>query len=77
MILAAAQSVAELVDPSTAGAPLLPPVDRLRETSHAVAVAVARAAARDGVAGVALDGDPDAHVRRLTWKPDYRPVLPG
>jgi malate dehydrogenase (oxaloacetate-decarboxylating) len=77
MILAAARSVAELVDPSTAGAPLLPPVERLRETSHAVAVAVARAAARDGVAGVALDGDTDAHVRQLTWKPDYRPVLPG
>jgi malate dehydrogenase (oxaloacetate-decarboxylating) len=77
MMLAAARSVAELVDPTTAGAPLLPPVDRLRETSHAVAVAVARAAARDGVAGVALDGDPDAYVRRLIWKPDYRPVLPG
>jgi malate dehydrogenase (oxaloacetate-decarboxylating) len=77
MIIAAARAVAELVDPSTPGAPLLPPVDRLRNTSHAVAVAVARAAAREGVASLALDGNIDDHVRLRMWKPTYRPVLPA
>lgn len=77
MVLAAAQSVAELVDPSTPGAPLLPPVENLRATSAAVAAAVARAAQRDGVAGVAVDGDAEDRIRRLMWKPTYRPVLPG
>jgi malate dehydrogenase (oxaloacetate-decarboxylating) len=77
MILAAARSVAELVDPSRLGAPLLPPVESLRGTSHAVAVAVARAAVREGVAGSVLDEDVDAHVRGLMWKPEYRPGLPA
>jgi malate dehydrogenase (oxaloacetate-decarboxylating) len=75
MVLAAAQSVAELVD--TPGASLLPGIEGLRATSAAVAAAVARAAQRDGVAGVAVDGDVEHHVHRLMWKPAYRPVLPG
>jgi malate dehydrogenase (oxaloacetate-decarboxylating) len=77
MVLAAAQSVAELVDSSTPGASLLPHVEALRETSAAIAAAVARAAQRDGVAGVALDGDVEDRVSHLMWKPTYRPVLPG
>jgi malate dehydrogenase (oxaloacetate-decarboxylating) len=77
MVLAAAQSVAELVDTSTPGASLLPPVEDLRTTSAAVAAAVARAAQRDGVAGLSLDGDVEDRIDRLMWKPTYRPVLPG
>jgi malate dehydrogenase (oxaloacetate-decarboxylating) len=77
MVLAAAQSVAELVDTSTPGASLLPQVEDLRATSAAVAAAVARAAQRDGVAGVAVDEDIEDHVRRRMWKPTYRPVLPA
>jgi malate dehydrogenase (oxaloacetate-decarboxylating) len=77
MILAAAQSVAELVDTSTPGAPLLPQVEGLRDTSAAVAAAVARAAQRDGVARVAVDGDIEDRVRRQMWSPTYRPVLPA
>jgi malate dehydrogenase (oxaloacetate-decarboxylating) len=78
MLLAAAQSVAELVDTSTPGAPLLPQVESLRATSAAVAAAVVRAAQRDGVAGVAaVDGDLEDRVRRLMWEPTYRPVLPA
>jgi malate dehydrogenase (oxaloacetate-decarboxylating) len=77
MIVAAAQSIAELVDTSTPGASLLPKVEGLRATSAAVAAAVARAAQRDGVAGVAVDGDVEDRIRRLMWKPAYRPVLPG
>jgi malate dehydrogenase (oxaloacetate-decarboxylating) len=77
MLLAAARSVAELVDTSTPGAPLLPQVESLRATSAAVAAAVARAAQRDGVAGAAVDGDLEDQLRRLMWTPTYRPVLPA
>jgi malate dehydrogenase (oxaloacetate-decarboxylating) len=77
MLAAAAHAVSELVDISTPGAPLLPRVEALRETSVAVAAAVAEAAAADGVAGVRLGGDMRAVVRGLMWEPDYRPVRPG
>jgi malate dehydrogenase (oxaloacetate-decarboxylating) len=77
MLLVAAHRVAELADCSTPGASLLPHVEGLRATSAAIAAAVARAAQRDGVAGVAVDGDVEDRVRRLMWKPAYRPVLPG
>jgi malate dehydrogenase (oxaloacetate-decarboxylating) len=77
MLAAAAHAVSELVDISTPGAPLLPRVEALRETSVAVAAAVAEAAVADGVAGVKLDGDVRAQVRALMWEPGYRPVRPG
>jgi malate dehydrogenase (oxaloacetate-decarboxylating) len=77
MIRAAAHAIAQLVDPSTPGAPILPPVDRLPETSHAVAVAVAQAARLEGVATTALGGDVNQYVRQHMWKPAYRPVLPA
>jgi malate dehydrogenase (oxaloacetate-decarboxylating) len=77
MLRAAARSVAELVDSSAPGASLLPQVEGLPATSAAVAVAVARAAQQDGVAGVAVDRDVEDRVRWLMWKPTYRPVLPG
>jgi malate dehydrogenase (oxaloacetate-decarboxylating) len=75
MLSAAAYAVAELVDTTTPGAPLLPQVEALRETSLAVAAAVARAAAADGVATVPLADDVTEQVRALMWQPDYRPVL--
>ncbi len=74
MLAAAAHAVSELVDTATPGAPLLPEVEALRETSVAVAAAVAQAAAADGVAGARLDGDLRASVRALMWEPGYRPV---
>jgi malate dehydrogenase (oxaloacetate-decarboxylating) len=77
MIRAAAHAIAQLVDPSTPGAPILPQVARLPETSHAVAVAVAQAARLEGVATAALGGDVHQHVRERTWRPAYRPVLPA
>jgi malate dehydrogenase (oxaloacetate-decarboxylating) len=46
----------------------------MRETSVAVAAAVAQAAAEDGVAGARLHGDVRAHIRALMWEPVYRPV---
>jgi malate dehydrogenase (oxaloacetate-decarboxylating) len=77
MLLAAARTVADLVDISPPGAPLLPRVADLRETSVAVAVAVARAAEAEGVASAALDADLASQVRALMWEPRYRPVRPG
>jgi malate dehydrogenase (oxaloacetate-decarboxylating) len=49
----------------------------LRETSVAVAAAVARAAEAEGVASATLDTDPTGQVRALMWQPRYRPVRPG
>ena len=76
MLAAAAHAVAALVDTSAAGAPLLPRVEALRETSVAVAAAVATAAAQEGVSAT----DPGAHlqdrIRALMWQPLYRPVRP-
>jgi malate dehydrogenase (oxaloacetate-decarboxylating) len=77
MLAAAAHAVSDLVDISAPGAPLLPRVEALRETSVTVAAAVAEAAMADGVARARLEGDVRAAVRHLMWEPDYRPVRPG
>jgi malate dehydrogenase (oxaloacetate-decarboxylating) len=77
MLLAAARAVAGLADISAPGAPLLPRVADLRETSVAVAAAVASAAVADGVASVTLDADLAGQVRALMWEPRYRPVRPA
>jgi len=79
MLAAAAHAVAELTDTSALGAPLLPPVEQLRSTSVAVAVAVAQAAERDGVARTTPQNPPPDltdHVNALMWEPDYRPIVP-
>jgi malate dehydrogenase (oxaloacetate-decarboxylating) len=77
MLSAAAYAVAGLVDSRAPGAPLLPEVQALRDTSLAVAIAVARAAHADGVAGLPLTGDLASQVRAQMWEPAYRPVRPG
>lgn len=77
MIFAAARAVAGLVDSSTPGASLLPQINDVRETSVAVAVAVAEAAAEDGVCRAELEDDLEAQVRRSMWEPVYRPVVPA
>jgi malate dehydrogenase (oxaloacetate-decarboxylating) len=77
MLAAAAHALSELVGTATPGAPLLPEVEALRETSVVVAAAVARAAVADGVADARPDGDLHARVRSLMWEPVYRPVRPG
>jgi malate dehydrogenase (oxaloacetate-decarboxylating) len=70
MLAAAADAVAGLADAATPGAPLLPTVDRLREVSATVAVAVAEAAAAEGLAEVALH-DPVRQVHQAMWQPAY------
>jgi len=74
MLLAAARAVADLVDISAPGDPLLPRVADLRETSVAVAAAVARTAEAEGVASATLDADLAGQVRALIWEPRYLPV---
>jgi malate dehydrogenase (oxaloacetate-decarboxylating) len=77
MLQAAARAVADMVDISAPGAPLLPRVADLRGTSVAVAAAVARAAEADGVASATLDADLTGQVKALMWEPRYRPVRVG
>jgi malate dehydrogenase (oxaloacetate-decarboxylating) len=77
MLSAAAHAVAALVNSGTAGSPLLPEVAALRDTSVAVAIAVAEAAIADGVAQRALAGDLTAAVQAQMWQPVYRPVRPA
>jgi malate dehydrogenase (oxaloacetate-decarboxylating) len=74
MLSAAAYAVSGLVGTAAPGAPLLPRVEALRETSVAVAAAVAQAAVADGVARADIGADPRATVRGLMWEPGYRPV---
>jgi malate dehydrogenase (oxaloacetate-decarboxylating) len=76
MLAAAAHAVADLVDTSAAGSPLLPQVEALRETSVTVAAAVATAAYEAGVSAVAPDEQLHDRIRALLWQPVYRPVRP-
>jgi len=73
MLAAAANAVAELSDAARPGAALLPPVDELRLVSAAVGIAVARAAADDGLAQVELS-DPVQQVHQAMWRPEYPQV---
>ncbi|MFF7187942.1 NAD-dependent malic enzyme [Streptomyces sp. NPDC008222] len=74
MLVAAAHSVAEQTDATTPGAPILPLVDQLRDTSVAVAVAVARAAGADGVAHKPVDERIEDRIRAAMWQPVYPPI---
>jgi malate dehydrogenase (oxaloacetate-decarboxylating) len=77
MLSAAAYAVAGLVDSGADGAPLLPEVASLRDTSLTVAVAVAEAAIAGGVATERVPDDLPRHVEALMWQPVYRPVRPA
>ncbi|MBV9207494.1 MAG: NAD-dependent malic enzyme, partial [Actinobacteria bacterium] len=73
MLTAAADALAALCDPSSPGAPVLPPVTSLRAVSAAVAEAVARAAHAEGLSDVPLDGLGN-RVRQAMWEPAYPKV---
>ncbi|MDO0929627.1 NAD-dependent malic enzyme [Streptomyces sp. TG1A-8] len=70
MLLAAAEAVASQVDVAAPGAALLPPVENLRASSATVAVAVARAAEKDGVATQSHENLIQA-VQDAMWQPVY------
>jgi malate dehydrogenase (oxaloacetate-decarboxylating) len=70
MLTAAANAVSSLVAVHQPGAPLLPRIDNLRDVSLTVAVAVAEAAAAEGLAEVEL-GDVVQQVQDAMWQPEY------
>jgi malate dehydrogenase (oxaloacetate-decarboxylating) len=74
MFLAAARTVADLSpakhDPR---ANLLPPLGELPYVSQQVAIAVAKQAVSEGLAGVAGEEDVTACIRSKTWQPAYAP----
>jgi malate dehydrogenase (oxaloacetate-decarboxylating) len=70
MLLAAAEAVAGQTDVSAPGASLLPAVENLRASSATTAIAVARAAAADGVATTRPDSWVQA-VQDAMWQPVY------
>ncbi|MCW2527910.1 MAG: malate oxidoreductase [Pseudonocardiales bacterium] len=76
MLLAAAEAVASQVEVSKPGASLLPPVVNLRASSAIVAIAVARAAAADGVATRSYDNLVQA-VQDAMWQPVYPDAPPS
>jgi len=70
MITAAAEAVATLSDARTQGASLLPPVSNLRTVSATVAIAVASAAEKEGLAQSTMDNAVQA-VQQAMWRPQY------
>ena len=70
LLAAAANAVSSLVAVRQPGGSLLPHVDDLRSLSGTVAVAVAEAAAAEGLAGVELD-DIVQQVQDAMWQPEY------
>ena len=70
MLLAAAEAVAGQADVTAPGASLLPAVENLRVSSATAAVAVAQAAADDGVATAKPDSAVQA-VHDAMWQPAY------
>ena len=76
MLIAAADTVAQFVDASRAGAPVMPTVDQVRELSVHVACAVARSAIAEGLAQTEIP-DVRARVRDTMWEPAYRAVRPA
>ena len=76
MLLAAAQSLADQADEATlrTGA-LLPPLERIREVSLRIALAVARVAIDAGLAGRETPAELEPYLRDRMYRPDYRPYV--
>jgi malate dehydrogenase (oxaloacetate-decarboxylating) len=70
MITAASDAVADLSDATSPGASLLPSMDDLRTVSAAVAIAVADAATKEGLAQTELT-DPIQQIHDAMWRPVY------
>jgi len=70
MITAAAEAVAAFSDARMPGASLLPPVTNLRTVSAAVAIAVAQAAEKEGLAQAPLNNLVQ-QVYHAMWRPQY------
>ncbi|EEO3342062.1 NAD-dependent malic enzyme [Listeria monocytogenes] len=73
MLAAASMAVAEQISPNKAGAALLPHVRTLRETSRAVAIAVANQAITENIHQVELTNVIEA-IELEMWQPIYKGV---
>ncbi|EGL4459334.1 NAD-dependent malic enzyme [Listeria monocytogenes] len=73
MLAAASMAVAEQIAPNKADAALLPHVRTLRETSRAVAIAVANQAIKENIHQVELTNVTEA-IEREMWQPIYKGV---
>ncbi|EAV9827513.1 NAD-dependent malic enzyme [Listeria monocytogenes] len=73
MLAAASMAVAKQISPNKAGAALLPHVRTLRETSRAVAIAVANQAIKENIHQVELTNVTEA-IEREMWQPIYKGV---
>ncbi|MGR9071464.1 MAG: NAD-dependent malic enzyme [Gammaproteobacteria bacterium] len=73
MFMAASESLAAC-SPGLEGVDggLLPPLNRIREVSRRVALAVARQAVEDGVAPDASQEELEKNIRANFWEPEYR-----
>ncbi|MCY9404468.1 NAD-dependent malic enzyme, partial [Bacillus spizizenii] len=74
MFAATADAIAEMVDLETPGAGLIPSIDKLQEVSIQVAIAVAEAAIKDGVANRQPE-DVKQAVLDAMWTPEYKKVI--
>ncbi|OMH20154.1 malate dehydrogenase [Clostridium pasteurianum] len=75
LLEASSKAVAEFVDLSEKGAPLLPEVEKLHQVSQAVAVKVIEAALEEEINTVEIK-DVKKAVSDATWYPEYKDVLP-
>ena len=71
MISAAAHALGGIIDVRQPGAATLPPVDKLTEFSHTVAVAVAKEAVRTGQSDLSEE-EVLHNVDALKWVPEYK-----
>lgn len=75
IFMAAARALADYSTPSRdAAASLLPPLAESRRVSRAIAVAVATAAQRDGLAPPHLAEETERPVDAKIWQPRYLPI---
>jgi malate dehydrogenase (oxaloacetate-decarboxylating) len=70
MLSAAANGIASLQDLSKLGAPILPPVSMLKESSKLVATAVVTQAIKEGINRNPIE-DPEKAVENEIWEPYY------
>ena len=73
MLLAAADALAAQTPESVVSqGGLLPPLERIREVSHGIAVAVVRVVRDAGLAGREVPEDLERYLRDRMYRPDYR-----
>jgi malate dehydrogenase (oxaloacetate-decarboxylating)(NADP+) len=72
MFMKAARVLAETVhEDDLAQGSLFPALSRVREVSHRIAVAVAEIAFEEGIAGIGMPGDLNAHIQGQVYDPEY------